>query len=712
MSYSTVSPGCVSSPSSLSAANLPHLYAFSDGESGTHISDGGNDMYDGGNRIQIKHETTWSSDLNYRQICGGSSMMYVQNSDVKYTTCTRGVPPEKFFVASFHSETNGITGIRVQGNLGCDGAGSVGGSGNGSPLVYMFNGITFYGHYKKIWCNHDPSVNHLFISRKSGSHTFFPSTDNDSDTLEFQSGQNALYYVMWAGRYNNQGVNYSEAQFQAVMEKFVQSCENDFSFYSSERSTGFVDHGVVQGLDWGFPNPVRTVCKTPEFSSTTLPDPAALSACGRSCIPRWFLVNVINMDDPDKGYLDTYGNANRGGFGVVTSPTPTRNNGSGTWRIIFGADELRFGSTVVLINEFDPKAGYLGKDWPNMRSVFDAMEVSSGPGEGKCLGHDNWGDLYLQSCTGAKNQAFKLEGDKLVVEGGKFADQCVKADGWFWPKLKPCDNNDVTQTWQLSSGKIVTYQGSTARCLRHDSSWSANRLKVEECNDDVMDDIWSLPLQTWEGNNAIPTGTEDFSCYPLAVCWRVESADYAGKTGVVEPTDQVYFKNMQNQEYLKVNGNSGTGGFNVMTESSSDLASTAAFAWKIQVMEYGGDACTHCVDGMCYRSLENMAWTKDSSAIKCQNYWKEMPEGWEIASHRCDILEQFGWNTHLMCFSDDRCYATKNWAAGWVPCTHYPWFDGYVKRDGNRYRPGGCTAGTMIQRPAAGFVGGGCNEAY
>lgn len=276
------------------------------------------------------------------------------------------------------------------------------------------------------------------------------------------------------------------------------------SLTAPEVSHGFVDHGVVQGFTWPWDLPIRMLCKTPEFSSTL--DPAALDTCGRSCIPRWFLVNVINMYDPAKGYLDTYGHANRGGFGVETAQTPTRDSGSGTWRIIFGANELHFGSTVVLINERDPKTGYLGHDWPSMRSVFESVEVSSGPGLGKCLGHDGWGGLYLYSCTGATNQAFKLEGGKLVVEGGNFANQCVKADGWFWPKLRPCDYTDMQQKWHLSSGKFVTYQDSTARCLRYDPSWSATRLKVEECTDDAMDQIWRHPLQTWAGNNAIPVG--------------------------------------------------------------------------------------------------------------------------------------------------------------------------------------------------------------
>jgi len=123
-----------------------------------------------------------------------------------------------------------------------------------------------------------------------------------------------------------------------------------------------------------------------------------------------------------------------------------------------------------------------------------------------------------------------------------------------------------------------------------------------------------------------------------------------------------------------------------------------------------GDDCTHCVDGMCYRALEN-TWTKDSSDISCQNYYIEMPEGWEVADYRCDILKQYGWNSHMMCFSDGQCPRTANFVNGGSPCDIYnPTF--VLAQDGNSYKSLLCHAGVMIQRPAAGFSGEGCNEPY
>ena len=174
----------------------------------------------------------------------------------------------------------------------------------------------------------------------------------------------------------------------------------------------------------------------------------------------------------------------------------------------------------------------------------------------------------------------------------------------------------------------------------------------------------------------------------------------------------------------------------------------------LPVGEYEGDDCTHCVDGMCYRALEN-TWTKASSDISCQDYYIEMPDGWEVADYRCDILKQYGWNSHMMCFSDGQCPRTKLFTNGGAACDIYD-PNIVLVQDGNSYKssesltrchPKGflfaytlrvfvqvfhipdlfmicflcllnltilvfCSAGVMIQRPAAGFSGEGCKEAY
>ena len=115
-------------------------------------------------------------------------------------------------------------------------------------------------------------------------------------------------------------------------------------------------------------------------------------------------------------------------------------------------------------------------------------------GKGKCIGYDTWGDLYLYGCTGRAEQKFTLDtGGKIVSQGGAKALQCLLADGGFWPKFRPCDDTNPNQKWEYKDGEFVTARGK--KCLKHDPSWSSNRLKVEDCNNKKHDRIW-----LWNGS--------------------------------------------------------------------------------------------------------------------------------------------------------------------------------------------------------------------
>jgi len=111
------------------------------------------------------------------------------------------------------------------------------------------------------------------------------------------------------------------------------------------------------------------------------------------------------------------------------------------------------------------------------------IHVVSGEAEGRCVGYDHHGDLYLNDCTDGPEQVFELdENGRLVVQGGNFEDHCLLADDWFWPKLRTCDNTNE-QKWQYVGGKIATDNGE--KCLMYDPDWTVSmRLKIEDCEDD------------------------------------------------------------------------------------------------------------------------------------------------------------------------------------------------------------------------------------
>ena len=96
-----------------------NLYQFTEGLAGTtNIGDGGNDMYDGGNLIQVSTAAGSSTaGLTYTQSCSGV-LSSAGVGDVQYTTCKVG----NLFVAGFFSDSASITGVSISGNNGCDGS--------------------------------------------------------------------------------------------------------------------------------------------------------------------------------------------------------------------------------------------------------------------------------------------------------------------------------------------------------------------------------------------------------------------------------------------------------------------------------------------------------------------------------------------------------------------------------------------------------------
>ena len=70
------------------------------------------------------------------------------------------------------------------------------------------------------------------------------------------------------------------------------------------------------------------------------------------------LVHIVNQLDPSKGYLDTYGDSGRGGYGVETTDTGNRveyrntGNGTGTWMIgkdCFNGKNIQKSSKLIQI---------------------------------------------------------------------------------------------------------------------------------------------------------------------------------------------------------------------------------------------------------------------------------------------------------------------------------------------------------------------------
>ncbi|KAK3278874.1 hypothetical protein CYMTET_13216, partial [Cymbomonas tetramitiformis] len=210
MDISSVASAFASSAASGIAGQLPSMYAFSDGTAGTCISDGGGDMYDCGNQINVMTASgTYYNQLAYTQSTTASS----SGSDITYVT----YKASNVWLAAFSSPSGNLGAYYTSGNNGADGGGSMSYGYLGQSSV-----SGYYGWYKKVYNAGDPSINEVIITTDpSWAHSIGSSTDNGEHRLQKgNSGVSEIYYLMWAG---SSGYGYSTSHFTAVMNTFMEN---------------------------------------------------------------------------------------------------------------------------------------------------------------------------------------------------------------------------------------------------------------------------------------------------------------------------------------------------------------------------------------------------------------------------------------------------------------------------------------------------------
>jgi hypothetical protein len=188
---------------------IPNRFNFSEGESGSYIVDGGNDMYDWGNYLKTN--------------IGG----YIQYSNRKIST-SQYLGNRKYFtlkgegVFLFACDLKDVSYFEIDGNLGADGMGSV----DGVVLKMKMGGNSYLGFVKRVYNAGDPSVNHLVIVQDNGSvnHSFSTNTDSDFHQILNLNGIGRLYYLLYAGR-NGYYINDDHAM--VIMEKFLSLVESN-----------------------------------------------------------------------------------------------------------------------------------------------------------------------------------------------------------------------------------------------------------------------------------------------------------------------------------------------------------------------------------------------------------------------------------------------------------------------------------------------------
>jgi Zn-dependent metalloprotease len=205
---------------------IPRMYEFTDGEVGTNISDGGDDMYDGGNFIS----TDLGGPIEYTNGVISSSDAF---GGGEYFTAKY---PGLFVLAA---DASNISQFIIDGNLGADGSGTV----DGTVIKMTKNGKKYLGLIKRVGGTSDPSVNHLIIlEQRRGRQTFSTNTDSDFHMINrVEAG--TVYYLLFAGA---RGTYLDDRRMKIIMDSFLES---SYSWISLSSGSGVIAPGQSTALD-------------------------------------------------------------------------------------------------------------------------------------------------------------------------------------------------------------------------------------------------------------------------------------------------------------------------------------------------------------------------------------------------------------------------------------------------------------------------------
>ena len=201
------------------------IYYFSDSGDPNKISDGGDDMYDGGNEIyaddvQVNYTHTQLGEdpdggvptasfimdgivINAASgsVFGASSSYFTNLYPGLFVMCAQDVSIDKFSIGGY---------------LGADGSGFVD--------TYDFPISNYQVFTKRVWGAQDPSVNHIIIVNAATSsgitHSISGDTDSDMDEIVglSASGVTEVYYLLLAFSF---GIKIGDFEIKNVTEAFL-----------------------------------------------------------------------------------------------------------------------------------------------------------------------------------------------------------------------------------------------------------------------------------------------------------------------------------------------------------------------------------------------------------------------------------------------------------------------------------------------------------
>jgi hypothetical protein len=195
-------------------ATIPTPFAFAmdgtNGVNGTNISDGGIDMYDGGNFINtnLASTITYSDNTVLTSASFGSGGQYF----TRYIAGSGGTGSLFFWAA----DINGLNTMSITGNNGADGQGTQ----DTHTFTVSANGVTYTAFLKRVYNAFDPSINQLFLipQPNSASQTIGVTTDDSQQNITGLTGVTRVFYMLYAGA---SGAFINNTQAVGIAQTFV-----------------------------------------------------------------------------------------------------------------------------------------------------------------------------------------------------------------------------------------------------------------------------------------------------------------------------------------------------------------------------------------------------------------------------------------------------------------------------------------------------------
>lgn len=209
-----------------------------------NISDGGNDMYDGGNVMNTNLSNAWNNvktggyssrlatSIQYTHTKHSSTTFsFNGNGTVNSGNSYFGTGSTYFtnlypgmFVLVANDIISSCTEFSVTGNIGVDGGGTLA----TDDFTLTVGGSTFAVYRKSIYNTTDPSINHIFIIPGDGAgvtHSWDTSRQYDDNVIQ---GINVsyLYYLLISTRSGSTGTLLSHSDAVNVVTQFIETVGN------------------------------------------------------------------------------------------------------------------------------------------------------------------------------------------------------------------------------------------------------------------------------------------------------------------------------------------------------------------------------------------------------------------------------------------------------------------------------------------------------